>query len=1275
MTQVSQISSAVTDDLADDSDSSVLSSTSEDVNLEDEWAVTRILAEAKIDGQEKYLIEWSGFELCDATWEPAEHLSQELLTDWKAAVERTGRTTVPGFKINDWRKAVNADIRSQYAKHEARNRKRALAGLSIRRLPFSLQEWLDSVQGPSEDENCDKHERDDQTLAELKTARREKAVDTSSAGTPTSQNPSETHREEPQLSRRPKRFKSPQGEDASLAKKRRPPEKSPTSPKEASSSRTASLSNLAGKFGSRKDSAALPSKDEAGKTPLKALTRNNSESTGCSSTFNVFVGGKQRKPRRNLLDAVSSHSRKSKLFNYRKIWMVEKARRDKEGITPPTKAAASLPLIPIRAGTTLNADKASQGTGKNDEVLQQSDHSHLPEYNGQKKKKVRWADDLEGEQEQSLDRFESLFVSEGEEEFEKSKGVNPGASNRDEEVPLVIHSSPDNSIETPLTDFKNMLKVCQFGPNPEVAVRLEFSGWTTDDKSPWSCHLRIRPQLHFSHLCSMHDLRSQTEHGALEEVTVCQGNIEANDEGKILFESIVKRLQVGQLAATCLLDGISIAIHVPEALSAANLLNNNGHPREGLVELRYLIFLSQPPISRLMLAPLPPVAYEERDLNAYEFFLGGTYERLFKNSASEGITQNFFLVFPQAAYHEAVMVSQWLRESDSGCTTKTSLLSGQWSEFTLLDRGNVILHEDAIWAIRSMPHLGSILHGYQGKKISFWCFSRYYLSSKGNDLTPGPSNYHLRQIFSLGIVILVTPSFLVSQPEQAYNFVKFFWQNYTHHSSKYRLGKLAVAYDVSHWLLDLAMEKADSSSRFAASNTSQQEKRAKASEEALFKCFNLVRQLIDETGDWEDSPFIYAPDILDGNDEQSLVNWFGSWTVSHNHSFRKFFVLGSSHQSQTRLSRKLQPVQLVPTANISSQGRMDSSPQLQNKPDVDAMRIRDSLIDIEQDYKSREFCPMVLYRYAVMGKFPDTPQHTESDTGLINFTRWFSFFAEPLFGRIHHIRTKVLFPAYKNTFVGLFYTTIHDQPPNPDLGPHQIKWSPWIAIYRPRNIFTRPWEKMELLIWDPDLAARVAEPEDLYDEDLMRPQRQLIDLIEKKTRDQESALPLDRVWLGPFGDFQDKNKGYVDDIDRALSWIKELPDSVKYKLPVASDSLPTRGWKCLNPGSRPASKATANSPSSVSLDPRHSQSQSLPVRAILEPPPGTTADWQAAPCRNYFRDAILGHRGPGRIPFTFQPTLKWYTRQLEAGMGFQHIIVSSWQSLFARYGIHDPEKE
>lgn len=1273
MNQVSQTSSAVTDDSADDSDGSVLSSTSEDVDLEDEWAVTRILAEAKIDGQEKYLIEWSGYELCDATWEPAEHLSQELLADWKAAVERTGRTTVPGFKINDWREAVNADIRSQYAKYEARNRKRALAGLRKKRLPFTLQEWLDSVQGPSEDEICDKHERDDQTHAELKTARREKAVDTSSARTPTSQNPSETDQEEPQLSRRPKRSKSPQGENASLAKKRCPPAKSPTSPTEASSSRTASLSNLAGKFGYRKDLAALPSKDEAGETPLRALTRSNSESTGSSSTFNVFVGGKKRKPRRNLLDAVSSHSRKSKLFNYRKIWMVEKARRDKEGITPPTQAAASLPLIPIRAGTTLNADKASQGAGKNDEILQQSDHFHLPEHNGQKKKKVRWAVDLEGEQEQPLDHFESLFVSEGEEEFDKPKRVQPSALNQDEEVPLAIHSSPDNSIETPLTDFKIMSKVCQFGPDPEVAVRLKFSGWTTDDKSPWSCHLRSRPQLLFSHLCSMHDLRSQTEHGALEEVTVCKGNIEANDEGKILFGSIAKRLQVGQLAATCLLDGISIAIHVPEALSAANLVSNNDYSREGLVELRFLIFLPQPPVSRLMLAPLPPVAHQKEDLNAYEFFLGDTYERLFKNSASERIPQNFFLVFPQAAYHEAVMVSQWLRESDSSCTTKTSLLSGQWSEFTLLDRGNVILHEDAIWAIRSMPHLGPILHGYQGKKISFWCFSRYHLSSKGNDLTPGPSKYHLRQIFSLGIVILVTPSFLVSQPEQAYNFVKFFWQNYTHHSSKYRLGKLAVAHDISHWLLDLAMEKADSSSRIAASNTSQKKRAKTSEEEALFKCYNLVRQLIDETGDCEDSPFIYAPDILDGNDEQSLVNWFGSWTVSHNHSFRKFFVLGSSNKSQTRLSRNLQPVQFVPTANISSQGRMDSSSQLQNKPHVDAMRIRDSLIDIEQDHKSREFCPVVLYRYAVMGQFPDTPQHTEPDTGLMNFTRWFSFFAEPLFGRIHHIRTKVFLPVYKNTFVGLFYTTVHDQPPNPDLGPHQVEWSPWIAIYRPTNIFTKPWEKMELLIWDPNLAARVAEPEDLYDEDLMRPQRQLIDLIEKKTRDQEGTLPLDRVWLGPFGEFQDKNKGYGDDIDRALSWIKELPDSIRQKLPVASDCLPTRGWKCLNPGSRPASRAVAKTPSSVSLDPRHSQS--LPVRAILEPPPGATADSQAAPCRNYFRDAILGHRGPGRIPFTFQPTLKWYTPQLEAGMGFQHIIVSTWQSLFTRYGIHDPEKE
>ncbi|KAG6015255.1 hypothetical protein E4U43_005546 [Claviceps pusilla] len=1257
----------MTDDSTDDSDSFTVSSSSEDLQSQDEWSVTKILAEAKVAGVQKYLIEWSDFPLCDATWEPAEHLSHELLTEWRASVEETGRTTVPGFKISDWRKAVNADIRAKYAKYEARNKKRALLGLKQKILPCNLQDWLDSVEGPSEDEDYDRHTKKNKTLSNQKTTREGESGNTGLAGTRPSKHSFIRRQQEPQASGLAKKFKGSGGgisssSSSSLPKRTTSLAVNPISSKEAGNKTTTSPSNTSKTPRSSNGAVVQPGKGQA-------FANNKTRTVARRSTLNVFVGGKERKRRRNLLDAVSSPTGPPKFFNYRKRWQIEKAQRDREGIRPPTQLPASLPLMPIRASRGLDADSVLLDDGRHDKILEQSSRSHLSESGCSKRKQVRWADDLDDEPPSPADSLESLFVSDGEEapEGPKTKPSSP-SSQGGKVVASPCPSSADENISPCLSVAESTIKMCQFGPNLEASVKLRFSGWTTDNKSAWSLHLRNQSPLRFSHMCTMKDLMSQTDYAKLEEITVCRGTIDADDESRAFLELLAKRLQLGQLAFMCLVNdksSIALAIHAAETPLAGNPFNIDSHSRAELTRLQYFIFLPDPPVSELMLAPLPRTARQESELDVFHFFLGNTFERHFRNNITEGTTQNFFLVFPSSAYQEAAMVSQWLRESDSSCTIKTSLVPGQWAEFASLDRGNVIFHEDAVWVIRSMPQIGAMLHS-QVVKMYFWSISRSSLHSKANKLTPGPANYRLRQILRSGTVFLVTPSFLISQPEQAYNFVKFFWKSYTSHSPIFRFGKLAVASDISCWLAELAVEKAQSWSRFREPGTSETNRDNAC--EALFKCFKLLRNLIDDIEDGEESPFIYAPDVLDGNDEQSLVNWFGAWTVSHNQQFRKFYVLGSSHQSVARLSRKLQPVQFVPTTKHDDACHMtlndDRTGPLQ-PPDV-LMKIREALADIERRYKPPPFNPLVLYKYPVVKEDADmTCQGIEPHGGSDDFARWFSFFAEPFFGNIYHIRTKFRLPNFKNTFVGLFYTKNHNLPSNVGTDAQLMMWSPWIAIYRPSDLAYRPWDSMDLFIWDPNLMTRVTDPEEPYEDDLLSSQRQLVRFIRQKTRDRDDALPLRRIWLGPVDDHHRDYHGREDVVDCALRWLDDLPSLFKQNLPIASNSLTGRGWRHVNPGPRPA-------PEPMDLD--SSSSGSLPLRAIL-PPPGAVMNSQGAPYGNYFRDAILGHRGPGPIPFTFQPTLKWYMPQFEMGLGYQHIVVSPWQPIFERYGIHDPERD
>ncbi|KAG5924790.1 hypothetical protein E4U42_004548 [Claviceps africana] len=1266
----------MTDDSTDDSDSFTLSSTSEDSDSHSqaEFFVEKILAEAKVAGVQKYLIEWTNFPLCDATWEPAEHLSQELLSEWREAVEETGRTTLPGFKISNWRKAVNTDIRARYAKHEEKNKKRALLGLKKKDLKCSLQEWLDSIEGPSEDEDYDRHTKKNKIVFHQMATGEKETSATASAGTRLLKRSSDGHQQEPHASGTVKRFKASGSGISSTLKKSSPLAVSPMSSKETSNKGTKSPSNVSETPHSSKRVVARPEKGESTTSLSKASASKISGSAAPRSTLNVFVGGKQRKPRRNLLDIVSVPSESCKFFNYRQRWQVEKGQRDKEGIRPPTKSAASLTLMPIRARRESDADKALLDDGKNDTIPGQSGRSHLPASSCSTRKTVRWADDLEDESQGSADALESLFMSDGEEAPEEPK-IEPLSPSQEDKVVASACSSSADGIASPfLSVAENTSKICQFGPSSENSVRLRFSGWLTDDKSTWSCHLQNQSHLRFSHMCTMQDLKSPTEHAKLDDVIVRRGNIEANDESKSFLELLAKRLQVGQLAFVCLLDDklpISIVIHVPEAPLAGSAPSIDSQSVAEPAQLQYFIFLPHPPVSELMLAPLPPVAKQnERDLRIYQFFLGDTFEKHFKNSTTEGTTQNFFLVFPPSAHQEAIMVCQWLRESDSSCTIKTSLIPGQWAEFVSRERGNVIFHEAAIWVMRSMPQLGAILHS-QVVKMYFWKLSRSSLLSKGNDLAPAPTDYRLRQILRSGTIFLVTPSFLVSQPEQAYNFIKFFWKSYTSNSPIFRLGKLAVASDISCWLAELAIEKAQSWSLLGESDA--RDVNGHKASEALRKCYTLLRNIIDDTEDAGDSPLLYAPDVLDGNDEQSLVNWFGSWTVSHNQQFRKFYVVGSSNQSETRLSRNLQPVQFLSTVehdvdlhSIPNEDRMGPSPPLDGPPS-DLMKIRKSLTDSERVYKSPPFNPIVLYRFPIIKTQSDIiSERMELDTFPDEFDRWHSFFADPLFGNIFNIKTKGQLRSSKNTFVGFFYTRDLDQLPKFGTDPRQMIWSPWIAIYRPSDIHCKAWKSMELLIWDPAAATRVPEQGGPYEEDLLWSQRQLVHLIEQKTRDRNDALPLGRVWLGPFDDHPAYSReANVDNVYRALRCIEDFPSSYKHSLPTNGKFLISRGWKQLSPGSRPA-------PEVMDLDaPR---SESLPLRAILQPP-GSGTNPQEAPCRNHFRDAISGHRGTGPISFTFQPTLKWYTPQFDMGLGFQHIVVSKWQSIFERYGIHDPEKE
>ncbi|PHH81820.1 hypothetical protein CDD83_3476 [Cordyceps sp. RAO-2017] len=103
----------------------------EDVNGSDQefYSVSQILAERQFNGAIKYLVEWEDYSLHEATWEPPEHLEQDTISEWEEFKTTSGRRTARGFRVEDWKTAVQQHNQGERARQEELNRERLFNAL------------------------------------------------------------------------------------------------------------------------------------------------------------------------------------------------------------------------------------------------------------------------------------------------------------------------------------------------------------------------------------------------------------------------------------------------------------------------------------------------------------------------------------------------------------------------------------------------------------------------------------------------------------------------------------------------------------------------------------------------------------------------------------------------------------------------------------------------------------------------------------------------------------------------------------------------------------------------------------------------------------------------------------------------------------------------------------------------------------------------------------------------------------------------------------------
>lgn len=644
----------------------------------------------------------------------------------------------------------------------------------------------------------------------------------------------------------------------------------------------------------------------------------------------------------------------------------------------------------------------------------------------------------------------------------------------------------------------------------------------------------------------------------------------------------------------------------------------------------------------------------------------------------------FFLAFPERSMDWCRSICSWLSMRDPRCEIFTSFGSGGWSAF--IERANsecgiVILHEAAVPLVRRFPSVARLL---QSHNINFWRMSESLSLQQIQSSVPKVTSViptMFSRLFPAGKVFLITPSFMVSQPQETVKFFKWFFDG--PHLASYH--KLVTTYNLVDYLRDLADEKCaeqasvklDRWNRMSQLDVAIQKNAGALTDqdlEARQKAWLYVDIWLAQIPQIdipfsEDCRLIRADRSIDPHDEQSLVNWFGWWSLEHCDEYQKFYVVGSdapkdaSPMQASRVSRNIKPPKYgrsvvndpdeafrVTLKHDEPVEAVNAGPQLQNGTfwfqsryfSNDESNIKAGLITLNRGWHTKFHHTPVSWADVAMAEFFGDP--------LMEFAtieQWWRGALPWLGDPGNHF----------STYVGFFYTIQSDWDPAAFREGLKPRRHPWLAVYRPVNPHDKRMEfkhgRTELIIWDTRAGDKFEHSHSIGLTDLTWMQQQLVHFIQLHAHEKNPGSFLERVWLGGFQKHQ-QQCGSTGPADITWDFLIKMYGDLKHTIPGFEKFLTNNGY-------RP-----------VSLSPHESQDESdedPDTRIIFHPPrgvgqlkPGTSK------CTNdLFKAARLhGLHTPKseKMTFTYRPTMEWYRDQVAEGRQFEHISIDAWHKLF-----------
>ncbi|KAI9053966.1 hypothetical protein LZ554_002910 [Drepanopeziza brunnea f. sp. 'monogermtubi'] len=498
--------------------------------------------------------------------------------------------------------------------------------------------------------------------------------------------------------------------------------------------------------------------------------------------------------------------------------------------------------------------------------------------------------------------------------------------------------------------FGTRAKEVVFGTEDPQPMVLDFGDMGLQDDEPWLRTFNSTSKVVFDQLCMVPDIRLHQR--SKQQQTIGYGSLGAvnvaDAEMLKFIDHLANELVIRAAGLASIIAEFAILVYPSKDQQWSFLTQTTNYISES--QLRYVV------IRHGLDFGIP------QDLSAKVSFgepfrktlmdkiYGLRLSRLLPKFEKGQNPFKFFLLFPESEQQTSNFFAAWILASCSKSLIYDSRAEGSWDIF--INRQNheglavVLIHEKLAGSIDRLPSVARLIP-YSG--IVFWnvsdSTSRYPMfPSNSYEPESDLGKIKLTRLLPQGCAFLVTPSFLVAEPELSYDLLEWFLHK-KFPTSTPGTWKLVCCYSFGDFMLDLANSKVLEKEAFEREHRDNPAKDSMLNEKKLgflhcemrYKIHALLieweakRPLgdYDSASDFNDShesPLVEAPKWIDPDDEENMVKWFASsWSIQKLDCYRKFGVIGTNANSAKRASRLKTIVQGEPVARSFKAFSMSTS--------------------------------------------------------------------------------------------------------------------------------------------------------------------------------------------------------------------------------------------------------------------------------------------------------------------------------------------------------------